>query len=57
MGMDESDEKKFKEKGKPKTQTYIIANQIYPRNSPNKKSTYKYITFTYSTRDILPAPC
>ena len=54
--MDGSSQKKSKEKRKPKTQTYLIANQIFQRSSPNKNSTYKYITFTYSTRIILPAP-
>ena len=57
-------EKKSKEKGKPTTQTYLIAYlvtyliaiQIYPRGSPNKNSTHNYITFNYSTRIILPAP-
>ena len=57
-------EKKSKEKGKPTTQTYLIAYlvtyliaiQIYPRGSPNKSSTHNYITFNYSTRIILPVP-
>ena len=57
-------EKQSKEKGKPTTQTYLIAYlvtyliaiQIYPRGSPNKNSTHNYITFNYSTRIILPAP-
>ena len=52
--------KKSKEKGKPTNQTYLVAYliaiQIYPRGSPNKNSTHKYITFNYSTRIILPAP-
>ena len=48
--------KKSKEKGNPTTQTYLIANQLYPRGSPNKNSTHKYITFNYSTRIILPSP-
>ena len=48
--------KKSKEKGNPTTQTYLIANQLYPRGSPNKSSTHKYIAFNYSTRIILPAP-
>ena len=57
-------EKQSKEKGKPTTQTYLIAYlvtyliaiQIYPRGSPNKSSTHNYITFNYSTRIILPVP-
>ena len=55
---------KSKEKGKPTTQTdliaylitYLIATQISPRSPPNKNSTHKYITFNYSTQIILPAP-
>ena len=55
---------KSKEKGKPTTQTdliaylitYLIATQISPRIPPNKNSTHKYITFNYSTQIILPAP-
>ena len=57
-------EKQSKEKGKPTTQTYLIAYlatyliaiQIYPRGSPNKSSTHNYITFNYSMRIILPVP-
>ena len=55
---------KSKEKGKPTTQTdliaylitYLIATQISPRSPPNKNSTHKYITFNYSTQIILPSP-
>ena len=36
--MDESLGKKSKENGKPTTQSYLIANQIYPRSSKLKSS-------------------
>ena len=50
--MDESLGKKSKEKGKPATQSYLIANQIYPRSPKIKPS-----PINTSSSPIVREPC